>query len=163
MPSIALRQTLKYVTFGTYYSIMLLDSASLSDLIAAPKCWFLYKHSTSGPPEGLWRPAIPWRPSAPQPPGGTEVGCKMGLGRLASTEPTHFIPRASGVPQNVMLDWTWPHAANSMSPLCCHQWHRLGFQPSATGWLSEALLFCANPLRASGGPRGVNRWPAWPP
>ena len=44
---------------------------------------FLHKHSTSGPPEGLQRPATAWRPANPQPLGDTEVGCKVGLWRVA--------------------------------------------------------------------------------
>ena len=38
-----------------------------------------YKHNTSGPPEGPWRPATLWRPGTSHPLGGTEVGCKVGL------------------------------------------------------------------------------------
>ena len=36
--------------------------------------------------------ATPWRPANLQPLGGTEVGCKMGLWRLASSEPALLSP-----------------------------------------------------------------------
>ncbi len=48
---------------------------------------YLYKHSASGHPEGLRRPATPWKPANPQPLGGTEVGCKVGLQRGAGGWP----------------------------------------------------------------------------
>ncbi len=51
-----------------------------------------YKHSTSGPPDGLWRPATTWRPANSQPLGGIEVGWKVGLWRMASFEPTPLSP-----------------------------------------------------------------------
>ncbi len=52
-----------------------------------------YKHSSSGPAEGLRRLVTPCRPATPQPLGGTGVGCKVGL-RRASTVP----PLAAGRP-----------------------------------------------------------------
>ena len=72
----------------------------------------------------------------------------------------------SSVPSDFMLDWFWPPTANAMLPLCLNQWHRLGFQPSATGCLVEACLLCAKPphfyQRPTGGPLDVIGRPAWP-
>ena len=53
-------------------------------------CSHHYKHCTSRCPEGFQRPATPLIPSAAQPLGGTMVGDKEGVQRLASSEPTHL-------------------------------------------------------------------------
>ena len=82
------------------------------------------------------------------------------------SQPTfsHWVAQRSA---DFMLDWFWSPIANLMPPLCLQQWHRVGFQPSATGWLVEADLLCAEPFhccqRPTGGPRGVNRRPSCPP
>ncbi len=65
-----------------------------------------YKQSTFDPPEDLCRSATPWRPANPQPLGGTEVGCKVDLQRLASFEPTLMI----------ILCATWCSASLVLAP-----------------------------------------------
>ncbi len=71
------------------------------------------------------------------------------------------------MPPHFPLHWFWPPPANLMPPLCLLQWHRVGFQPSSTGWLVEAGLLCANPphvhQRPAGGPLDVIRQPPCPP
>ena len=68
-------------------------------------------------PTALQRAATPWRQTITQPLGGTEVSCNLPLeGSLRWAY--SFIPWASSVPPNFMLDCFWPPIANSMLPLC---------------------------------------------
>ena len=94
-------------------------------------CHDPYKNSTSGPLEGLLRPAILWRPAASQPLGGTEVGCKVRLRRLAYSEPT---PSSSN-PSLCLLAFCSTGFCLQLPLRCLLQWHRPGLQLIVTGWL----------------------------
>ena len=139
--------------------------------IANPKA-LPNKHRTSSPPAALSRTATPWRPADPHPLGGTvqrwlQGGTSEGCWRLAASQPTLIFLWPASVPPVVPLQRFWPPPADLKQPLCLLQRHRIGFQPSSTGWIVEAGLPCANLLhvhqRPAGGPLNVNRRPACPP
>ena len=60
------------------------------------------------------------------------------------------------MPLHFLLHWFWPPTADLMPPLRLLQSHRVSFQLSATGWLVEAGVLCAEPphvhQRPAGGP-----------
>ncbi len=127
-----------------------------------------YIHSTSDPPVGLQRTAMPWRPAELHPLGGTEVSCKVGLRRAAGGWPPLnllFYPLAclcaSYCSISVILAST-SQPETATLPTSVAQ----GGLPAWYCWLDSGgwPLRCQPPLphvhqRAAGGLLGVNRWP----
>ncbi len=88
---------------------------------------YVCRDSTSGLPVGCQRLAAPTWPVDPHPLSGKGVGCKADHWRQAAAEPT-----------DVLLHWFWAPTAD-LKP------HRVGLQPSITGWIVAADPICANP------------------
>ena len=116
--------------------------------MSKPAWWQIsYKHSTSGPPEGLLKPATLWGPVTSQPLGGTErVAGWTSEGLLPLS--LLIAPLTSPMPPNCPLHWLWPPITKPMPQHCLLQWYRLNWLPSATGWLVQAGFLYAEPLIA---------------
>ena len=121
------------------------------------------KHSTRGPPEA----SHPMEASYLSPTGWHRSGLRNGPPEASHLWAYSFSPWPSSVPPVYLFQWIWPPLTKLMPPHSLLLWHRFGLQPSATGWLVEAGLLCAEPPHCyqtpTGGTLAVIKQPPWPP
>ena len=114
-----------------------------------------HKHSSSSAPEGLWKPATPWRSAASQAMGGIVMasrGSPESLQRLASFEPTVLSP----YPPLYLLSFHFTGSGLQQPNSCLHTASSSGTElagslvPLGGQWRQASLVLCL--LIATRGP-----------